>query len=234
MPETVQTESSWPSWKIALAVGVPVIVGGVGYYYYTKRHPVKDDSQLSSNTSKPMKDQVNVREPEASSSPVAQETEVEEDPFKVATNFKNDGNAFFKQGKFDEAIEYYTKAINLCPPNKKLELSTFHQNKAAALEKLENWQGVVEECSKAVDLNPRYVKALFRRARALETLDRKSECLEGENEAVVFFLGCFNNTEFIFRCYSCLHYGTVPEPNKHDVRGQSLERDGEGNVDRAI
>ena len=42
------------------------------------------------------------------------------------------------------------------------------------------WTEVVQDCSKAVDLNPRYVKALFRRAKALEKQDNKKECLEGE------------------------------------------------------
>lgn len=42
------------------------------------------------------------------------------------------------------------------------------------------WTEVVQDCSKAVELNPRYVKALFRRAKALERLDNKKECLEGE------------------------------------------------------
>lgn len=42
------------------------------------------------------------------------------------------------------------------------------------------WTEVVQDCSQAVELNPRYVKALFRRAKALEKLDNKKECLEGE------------------------------------------------------
>lgn len=43
------------------------------------------------------------------------------------------------------------------------------------------WTEVVEDCSQAVEMNPRYVKALFRRARALERLDNKKECLEGRS-----------------------------------------------------
>lgn len=42
------------------------------------------------------------------------------------------------------------------------------------------WTEVVQDCSEAVKLNPRYIKALFRRAKALERLDNKKECLEGE------------------------------------------------------
>lgn len=47
------------------------------------------------------------------------------------------------------------------------------------------WTEVVQDCSQAVELNPRYIKALFRRAKALEKLDNKKECLEGKPE---FFL----------------------------------------------
>lgn len=40
---SAQQESNWPSWKIALAVGVPIAVGGVGYYLYQKSNrPIKD------------------------------------------------------------------------------------------------------------------------------------------------------------------------------------------------
>lgn len=42
------------------------------------------------------------------------------------------------------------------------------------------WAEVVQDCSCAVDLNPRYIKALFRRAKAQEKLDNKKECLEGQ------------------------------------------------------
>jgi hypothetical protein len=42
------------------------------------------------------------------------------------------------------------------------------------------WTEVVQDCCQAVEMNPRYVKALFRRAKALERLDNKKECLEGE------------------------------------------------------
>lgn len=42
------------------------------------------------------------------------------------------------------------------------------------------WTEVVQDCSQAVELNPRYIKALFRRAKALERLDNKKECLEGK------------------------------------------------------
>ena len=38
----------------------------------------------------------------------------------------------------------------------------------------------MSDCSKALELNPRYVKALFRRAKAYEMMNQKMQCLEGK------------------------------------------------------
>lgn len=47
-----------------------------------------------------------------------------------------------------------------------------------ALQK--NFQEVIEDCSKALELNSKYVKALFRRAKAFEMVQEKMKCLEGK------------------------------------------------------
>ncbi|KAL1023423.1 hypothetical protein UPYG_G00040640 [Umbra pygmaea] len=52
---------------------------------------------------------------------------------------------------------------------------------------------VVQDCTHAVDLNPRYIKALFRRAKALERLDNKKECLE--DVTAVCILEAFQNQQ---------------------------------------
>ncbi|ELK36875.1 Mitochondrial import receptor subunit TOM70 [Myotis davidii] len=91
---------------------------------------------------------------------------------------KNKGNKYFKAGKYEQAIHCYTEAISLCPTEKNVDLSTFYQNRAAAFEQLQKWKEVAQDCTKAVELNPKYVKALFRRAKAHEKLDNKKECLE--------------------------------------------------------
>ncbi|XP_077783303.1 mitochondrial import receptor subunit TOM70 isoform X1 [Podarcis muralis] len=99
-------------------------------------------------------------------------------PLDRAQAAKNKGNKYFKAGKYEQAIQCYTEAISLCPPEKNADLSTFYQNRAAAYEQLQKWKEVAQDCTKAVELNPRYIKALFRRAKAHEKLDNKKECLE--------------------------------------------------------
>ena len=53
-----------------------------------------------------------------------------------AQSEKMKGNKYFKGGRYDQAIECYTMAIETCPDDHHTELSTFYQNRAAAHEKL--------------------------------------------------------------------------------------------------
>ncbi|NWX75961.1 TOM70 protein, partial [Alca torda] len=114
-------------------------------------------------------------------------------PLDRAQAAKNKGNKYFKAGKYEQAIQCYTEAISLCPPEKNLDLSTFYQNRAAAYEQLQKYTEVAQDCTKAVELNPKYVKALFRRAKAHEKLDNKKECLE--DVTAVCILEAFQNQQ---------------------------------------
>uniref|UniRef100_A0A672M5F8 Mitochondrial import receptor subunit TOM70 n=1 Tax=Sinocyclocheilus grahami TaxID=75366 RepID=A0A672M5F8_SINGR len=114
-------------------------------------------------------------------------------PLDRAQSAKNKGNKYFKAGKYEQAIQCYTEAISLCPKEQKGDLSTFYQNRAAAYEQQLKWTEVIQDCSQAVELNPCYVKALFRRAKALEKLGNKKECLE--DVTAVCILEVFQNQQ---------------------------------------
>ncbi|XP_078088990.1 mitochondrial import receptor subunit TOM70 [Mustelus asterias] len=162
--------SGLPRWQLALAIGGPILLGAGAVYLWHKRTVSKRSERKA---------------PEGSSSPVPKEEggrgENETDSLSLldrAQSAKNKGNKFFKAGKFEQAIQCYTEAIGLCPLNQKQDLSTFYQNRAAAYEQLQKWDEVAQDCTKAVELNPKYIKALYRRAKAYEKLDNKKECLE--------------------------------------------------------
>ncbi|VDD75962.1 unnamed protein product [Mesocestoides corti] len=72
---------------------------------------------------------------------------------------KEQGNLRFKEGKYEEAIEHYTTSIQLAP-----ELPLLYTNRALALYKLERFASAETDCSMALSLNPRLVKALYRTA----------------------------------------------------------------------
>uniref|UniRef100_UPI00398F0C17 mitochondrial import receptor subunit TOM70 n=1 Tax=Pristiophorus japonicus TaxID=55135 RepID=UPI00398F0C17 len=168
-PVDSQSGSGLSRWQLALAIGTPLLLGAGAVYLWNKRTVSKRSERKA---------------PEGSSSPVPKEDgrgENEADGLSLldrAQAAKNKGNKYFKAGKFDQAIQCYTEAIGLCPLNQKQDLSTFYQNRAAAFEQLQKWKEVAEDCTKAVELNPKYIKALYRRAKAYERLDNKKECLE--------------------------------------------------------
>ncbi|XP_013405522.1 mitochondrial import receptor subunit TOM70 [Lingula anatina] len=157
----------WEKWKIALAVGAPIALGLAGLWYYNR---VK-----SSNLETKKKDIESGEKKEEQPEAKAAEPQT---PVEQAQAAKNKGNKWFKGGKYDQAIQCYTEAIKICPPENKQDISTFYQNRAAAHEQLKNFTEVIADCSKALEFNTRYTKAMFRRAKACEHIGDLQQCLE--------------------------------------------------------
>ncbi|KAJ3220489.1 hypothetical protein HK099_004262, partial [Clydaea vesicula] len=74
---------------------------------------------------------------------------------------KEKGNAFFKMGKFKEAIVCYSKAISFDKENK-----IFYINRAQCYIKFACWVEAVMDCTTAIKLDPKNVKAFWRRGIA--------------------------------------------------------------------
>ncbi|KAM9478874.1 mitochondrial import receptor subunit TOM70-like isoform 1-T1 [Salvelinus alpinus] len=191
-PVEPQSGSSLPRWQLALLIGTPIVLG-VGAVYLWNRSKTKDS---------PGKRNGERTTPEGSASPVQGQDgaanrasrELEDmSPLDRAQGAKNKGNKYFKAGKYEQAIQCYTEAIGLCPRENQTDLSTFYQNRAAAYEQQMMWTEVVQDCTQAIEMNPRYIKALFRRAKALERLDNKKECLE--DVTAVCILESFQNQQ---------------------------------------
>ncbi|XP_028756560.1 TPR repeat-containing thioredoxin TTL1-like [Neltuma alba] len=72
---------------------------------------------------------------------------------------KTEGNEAYKQGKFEEALSLYDRAIHL-DSNK----ATYHCNKSAALMALGRLPEALVECEEAIRLEPSYVRAHHRLA----------------------------------------------------------------------
>uniref|UniRef100_A0A673BBQ5 Translocase of outer mitochondrial membrane 70 homolog A (S. cerevisiae) n=1 Tax=Sphaeramia orbicularis TaxID=375764 RepID=A0A673BBQ5_9TELE len=182
-PVEPQSGTGLPRWQLALLVGTPIVLG-VGAVYLWNRSRTKERQGKGTGERKT---------PEGSASPVQGQDGAARSPLDRAQAAKNKGNKYFKAGKYENAIQCYTEAISLCPGEQKADLSTFYQNRAAAYEQQMKWTEVVQDCSQAVEMNPRYVKALFRRAKALEKLDNKKECLE--DVTAVCILEAFQNQQ---------------------------------------
>ncbi|POM79022.1 Serine/threonine-protein phosphatase 5 [Phytophthora palmivora] len=77
-----------------------------------------------------------------------------------ADAFKTQGNEALAHFKFAAAVDFYTKAIELVPT------AIFYANRAAAHVKSESYGLAIDDASAAIDLEPSYIKAYYRRGSA--------------------------------------------------------------------
>ncbi|KAM3725832.1 Prenylcysteine oxidase [Dirofilaria immitis] len=98
---------------------------------------------------------------------------------------KDKGNEYFKQYSYKKAVEAFTEAINLCPPEYKNHLAVCYQNRAAAYDRLGDPERSIMDCTKALELDPLYFKAVVRRAKAYLSLSRPEEALDDLTYAFV-------------------------------------------------
>lgn len=123
-----------------------------------------------------------------------------------AEEIKEKGNQLFKSGEFRESAITYTLALRTCPISFPNDRSKLYSNRAAAKMKLVSWiiscalagallwicsititscfvfkglsKSAIEDCNQALDLNPGFVRALWRRSQLYETTDKLDEALE--------------------------------------------------------
>ncbi|KAI3445736.1 hypothetical protein Pfo_002401 [Paulownia fortunei] len=98
----------------------------------------------------------------------------------AAELLKEKGNAAYKGKQWNKAVSYYTEAIKLKDAN-----ATYYSNRAAAYLELGCFQQAEEDCSKAISLDKKYVKAYLRRGTARESLLFYREALQDFKHALV-------------------------------------------------
>ncbi|KAJ4493651.1 hypothetical protein C8J55DRAFT_533293 [Lentinula edodes] len=99
----------------------------------------------------------------------------EEERSRIAGLFKAQGNDAYKSRDFATAAKLYSRAIETTPKAEPV----FYSNRAACYMNMAppKYELVVQDCDEAIKLDPNYVKALNRRAMALEALEQYSEAL---------------------------------------------------------
>ncbi|KAI9461403.1 mitochondrial outer membrane translocase receptor TOM70 [Russula earlei] len=194
------------------AAAAAVAVGGVAYYVASSRASgaAADEESLREGKKKDKKKKKHKKSTRDKDGPILEERkprateESDDDPplteeqiqaldtserKTFAASLKQKGNDAYQDRKFILAAQYYTRAIAVSP----LPEPVFYSNRAACYVSMEPPQHemVVADCDEALKLDSRYVKALNRRATALEALERYEDALRDYTAATI--LGKFQN-----------------------------------------
>lgn len=95
-----------------------------------------------------------------------------------SAKLKEEGNEQFKRGDYIEAESSYSQALQMCPSCFQKDRSVLFSNWAAARMKQDKKEMAISDCSKAIQLNPTYIRAILRRAELYEKTDKLDEALE--------------------------------------------------------
>ncbi|EPS65294.1 hypothetical protein M569_09478, partial [Genlisea aurea] len=94
------------------------------------------------------------------------------DTFIDANTERELGNEFFKKQRFNDAVDCYSRSIALSPT------AAAFANRAMAYIKLKRFRDAENDCSEALDLDDRYIKAYSRRSTARKELGKLKEAID--------------------------------------------------------
>ncbi|CAH0385401.1 unnamed protein product [Bemisia tabaci] len=98
---------------------------------------------------------------------------------KAADEYKTKGNEMMQSQRFEEAKNFYSRAIELDRKN-----ALFYGNRAAASSKLDQHLSAIDDCKIALSIDPNYGKAYGRLGLAYIKLNKTEEALECFRKAI--------------------------------------------------
>ncbi|KAL9554469.1 hypothetical protein MBANPS3_002799 [Mucor bainieri] len=90
-----------------------------------------------------------------------------------AENHKANGNKLFAERRYEDAIKEYTSAII-----KDFSVGVYYTNRALCYSKLEQYDNVITDCRKAIEIDPTLVKAYYLIGQALTEKKQHTEALK--------------------------------------------------------
>lgn len=96
--------------------------------------------------------------------------------------FKAKGNDAFKAKQYPEAIEWYTKAIDVDPNTE--AAGALYSNRAASYTALGKFKEAIADGEQCIRVRPEWLKGYFRKAVALESLGKLDDALKAYDESL--------------------------------------------------
>nr|KAF6497510.1 RNA polymerase II associated protein 3 [Rousettus aegyptiacus] len=153
---------------------------------------------------------------------LSQESESEEDGIHVdsqkALALKEKGNKYFKQGKYDEAIECYTKGMDADPYNPVLPT-----NRASAYFRMKKFAVAESDCNLAIALNRSYTKAYARRGAARFALQKLEDAIKDYEKVLELEPNNFEATNELRKINQALISKENSYPKEADTMIKSTE-----------
>eukprot|EP00250_Pteridium_aquilinum_P019387 c24408_g1_i1 orf=242-1048(-) len=114
------------------------------------------------------------------------EEEQKQRALSQANAAKTEGNEFYAAGKYEDALACYTNALEIVPEHENSNeiRAACHSNSATCHFQLNHFEEAVAQSTKALEINPAYVKALMRRAQSHEKMDHLDEALADYNKVL--------------------------------------------------
>jgi len=94
---------------------------------------------------------------------------------------REEGNNFFKLGKYPEAVKSYTEAIKRDPSN-----PIPYSNRATAYTKLGEYREAIKDCDLALAIDPSFIKAYLKKGHAYFVMEDFSQCLTIYDQAMQY------------------------------------------------
>eukprot|EP00731_Ephydatia_muelleri_P020267 Em0012g1092a len=89
---------------------------------------------------------------------------------------KEQGNTLFKLGNNQAAYDMYSEALSIDPKNNSTNAKLLC-NRALVGSKLGKVDQAIEDCTKALEMDPKYIRALQRRATLYQSVDKHDEAV---------------------------------------------------------
>lgn len=101
-----------------------------------------------------------------------------------ALEYKKQGNIYFAQQQFQQAIEQYNQAILYSPTDDTDNLSIYYNNRCACYLQLKQYEQCINDATESLKLQPHNTKALIRRSLAYEKQTKYNDAFNDIKQAV--------------------------------------------------